>query len=202
MQIALGTDESVEYRDNLSLVSQVRLSCLPFTRCVLVLTKRVSTVHYGQCSLVVLEQNSRRSHHVRPACRCYVGACQFLQLHAGLFSRRYFESFAELDYARGGATVEEDVVIEPEAFTEFAMTFTMLEPLKKLGLNVQLKHGVLALEEPFTVCRSGDVLTPDQARLLVRMRSCCAGACARPNVFSGRLLSTEIVLEATRDLQD
>lgn len=82
--------------------------------------------------------------------------------------RRFFDTFSELDYARGGAVVDQDVVIEPEAFAEFAMTFTMLEPLKKLGLNVQLKHGVLALEDPFTVCSAGDVLTPDQARLLVR----------------------------------
>ena len=112
----------------------------------------------------------------------------------------FFDSFSELDYARGGAVVDQDVVIEPEAFAEFAMTFTMLEPLKKLGLNVQLKHGVLALEDPFTVCSAGDVLTPDQARLLVRQA--CIVITVRPMFIALCVRRSETLLEAACNIQD
>ena len=85
---------------------------------------------------------------------------------------RFFETYSELDYARGGARVDETVVMSPADFTELTLTYTMLEPLKKLGVPVELQHGVLALTEPYTVCSAGDELTHEQARLLVRAGRC------------------------------
>lgn len=99
-----------------------------------------------------------------------------------LCSRRYFAEYSELDYARGGAVVDEAIVMTPEAFAEFNMTYTMLEPLKKLGLNVRLDHGVLVLDEPYTVCNAGDTLTPEQARLLVRVQHILVFALRGPRV--------------------
>ena len=48
------------------------------------------------------------------------------------------------------------------------MTHTMLEQLRKLGMPVELQKGVLHLTAPFVVCKEGEVLTVDQARILVR----------------------------------
>jgi mRNA turnover protein 4 len=108
-----------------------------------------------------------------------------------------------MDYARGGAVVDETLVMTPEEFAEFNMTYTMLEPLKKLGLTVELQHGVLALTEPYTVCSAGDVLTPEQARLLVRsspfvLFSQTQPVC--PASFRGPF--TEAVLETACNVQN
>ena len=42
-----------------------------------------------------------------------------------------------------------------------------MEPqLRKLGLHTSLKKGVVTLDEDFQICKKGDKLTPEQARLL------------------------------------
>ena len=42
-----------------------------------------------------------------------------------------------------------------------------MEPLfRSLGLMTNLKKGVIHLLKPFTICSAGDVLTPEQAKLL------------------------------------
>jgi hypothetical protein len=46
--------------------------------------------------------------------------------------------------------------------------FSMTEPLRKLGLPVELKNTVVSLYQDHQVCAKGDVLTPEQARILVR----------------------------------
>ncbi len=46
--------------------------------------------------------------------------------------------------------------------------FSMTEPLRKLGLPVELKNTVVTLYQDHQVCAKGDVLTPEQARILVR----------------------------------
>jgi hypothetical protein len=43
-----------------------------------------------------------------------------------------------------------------------------MEPqLRKLGLHTSLKKGIVTLDTDFLVCKKGDKLTADQARLLV-----------------------------------
>ena len=100
---------------------------------------------------------------------------------------RFFSSFSELDYARAGNSVSESVTIAPEEFeSEYGMPHTMLEPLKKLGMPVQLNKGVLQLERPFTICEAGDVLTPEQGRLLVRGGFCSLHALCEGSWFAHR----------------
>ena len=42
-----------------------------------------------------------------------------------------------------------------------------MEPqLRKLGLHTSLKKGIVTLDVDYTICKKGDKLTPDQARLL------------------------------------
>ena len=46
------------------------------------------------------------------------------------------------------------------------MINSMIDPLRKLGLRVQLKRGVVFLEDATNLCTEGEELTPEAARLL------------------------------------
>jgi mRNA turnover protein 4 len=75
-----------------------------------------------------------------------------------------FESFTELDYARSGARAVKTVELEEGPLDQFAHS---LEPhLRSLGLPTSLKKGVVTLIKEHTVCKKGQILTPDQARIL------------------------------------
>ena len=56
------------------------------------------------------------------------------------FLSRFFSSFRERDFARGGMNAEDDIVI-PAGPLPFQ--HTMVEQLRKLGLPVMLKNGGL-----------------------------------------------------------
>lgn len=74
------------------------------------------------------------------------------------------DEHAELDYARSGSVATKTVELAAGPLPE--MQHTMVEELRKLGLPVELKRGVVTLYAPHTVCKGGDVLTPEQCRLL------------------------------------
>lgn len=77
----------------------------------------------------------------------------------------YFESYECPDYARSGNIATEDVTINAGPLTQFQHT---MEPqLRKLGMHTSLKKGIVTLESDFVLCKKGDKLTPEQARLLV-----------------------------------
>ena len=76
----------------------------------------------------------------------------------------YFNQLQMQDYARAGNRVKEGVVIDEGPLDGFQHT---MEPLlRSLGLATTLKKGVIHLLKPYTICSSGDVLTPEQAKLL------------------------------------
>lgn len=76
----------------------------------------------------------------------------------------YFDSYGFLDFARSGFEATHDFTLEKGPLT--GMQHTMVEQLTKLGLPVVLEKGVVVLTKDHAVCRAGDVLTPEQARLL------------------------------------
>lgn len=39
----------------------------------------------------------------------------------------------------------------------------------RLGLNLEIKDGKLAMLEPFTVCTEGKAITPEQAKLMTHL---------------------------------
>ena len=77
----------------------------------------------------------------------------------------YFNSLAIKDYAKSGFVATESVKLDAGVLDQF--TGSMHDNLHKLGLPVKLDTGKLILERDFTVCSSGDVLTPEQAKVLV-----------------------------------
>ncbi|CAF4885986.1 unnamed protein product [Rotaria socialis] len=68
------------------------------------------------------------------------------------------------DYARAGNRVKETVTVDEGLLDGLQHT---MEPLLRFsGLATTLKKGIIHLLKPFTICSKGDVLTPEQAKLL------------------------------------
>jgi mRNA turnover protein 4 len=77
---------------------------------------------------------------------------------------RFFDEYAESDYARAGFEATETVVIPAGRMTD--MPHTMADTLRKLGMPVRLDKGVVVNEADYTVCTEGAAITPEQGRLL------------------------------------
>ncbi|XP_059144649.1 mRNA turnover protein 4 homolog [Physella acuta] len=76
----------------------------------------------------------------------------------------FFDELYIPDYARSGAIATQTVVLEEGPLPEFSHS---LEPqLRQLGLPTQLKKGVIQLLNEHTVCEKGQVLNPEQCRIL------------------------------------
>ncbi|XP_067287139.1 mRNA turnover protein 4 homolog [Pseudorasbora parva] len=78
--------------------------------------------------------------------------------------QEYFSNFKELDYARAGTVATMAVTLDEGPLEQFPHS---MEPqLRQLGLPTALKKGVVTLIKDFEVCKDGDTLTPEQARVL------------------------------------
>ncbi|XP_020293426.1 mRNA turnover protein 4 homolog [Pseudomyrmex gracilis] len=76
---------------------------------------------------------------------------------------KWAKEYEDLEYARAGFISPETVELDG-SLQQFQHT---MEPqLRKLGMPTSLEKGVITLTKPFTVCRKGDVLTPEQAQIL------------------------------------
>ncbi|XP_053725371.1 mRNA turnover protein 4 homolog [Synchiropus splendidus] len=78
--------------------------------------------------------------------------------------QEYFSHFKETDYARSGNQAQMDVTLDAGPLQHF--THSMEPQLRQLGLPTALKKGVVTLLQDYQVCREGETLTPEQARLL------------------------------------
>merc|ERR1719391_1145590 len=76
----------------------------------------------------------------------------------------YFSNLSESDYARTGGQCTETVVLPEGPLPHFSHA---IEPqLRQLGLPTTLKKGIVTILQEHTVCKKGDVLTSEQARIL------------------------------------
>ncbi|CAB3405490.1 unnamed protein product [Caenorhabditis bovis] len=71
---------------------------------------------------------------------------------------------AEEDFARVGDIATETVVLPEGPLTQFA--FSMEPQLRKLGLPTKLDKGVITLYQSYEVCKEGEPLTVEQAKIL------------------------------------
>lgn len=70
----------------------------------------------------------------------------------------------EFEYAKTGAIATESVELDEGPLPQFAHS---MEPqLRKLGLPTSLNKGVVTLIKDHRVCRKGDAITAEQARIL------------------------------------
>ncbi|XP_053307896.1 mRNA turnover protein 4 homolog [Spea bombifrons] len=78
--------------------------------------------------------------------------------------QEWFDEFKEVDFCRAGNKATYSVVFDAGPLEQFPHS---MEPqLRQLGLPTALKKGVVTLLSDHEVCKEGDVLTPEQARLL------------------------------------
>uniref|UniRef100_A0A914YI93 Ribosome assembly factor mrt4 n=1 Tax=Panagrolaimus superbus TaxID=310955 RepID=A0A914YI93_9BILA len=77
---------------------------------------------------------------------------------------KFFKEYSENDHARAGQEVDEDISLEKGPLPQFA--FSVEPQLRKLGLPTKLEKGVIELVDDFTVCKAGDKLNPEQAKIL------------------------------------
>ena len=77
----------------------------------------------------------------------------------------YFAKLSVSDYPRAGFVATETITVSEGPLPQFIGS--MLESLRGLGLPVDLKNGVVVLSRNYTICKSGQALTPEQAKLLV-----------------------------------
>ncbi|RLN93239.1 hypothetical protein BBJ28_00015560 [Nothophytophthora sp. Chile5] len=77
----------------------------------------------------------------------------------------YFAKLSVSDYPRSGFVATEVVTIPEGPLPQFIGS--MVESLRGLGLPVDLKKGVVVLSQDYTICKVGQTLTPEQAKLLV-----------------------------------
>jgi len=76
----------------------------------------------------------------------------------------WFEEYVEPDFARSGNAATETVILKEGPLSQFSHS---LEPhLRQLGMPTALKKGVITLLSEHKVCDVGDLLTPDQSRIL------------------------------------
>ncbi|CAN2388002.1 ribosomal large subunit assembly, partial [Pristimantis euphronides] len=78
--------------------------------------------------------------------------------------KEWFEQFKETDFARSGNKATYAVVLDEGPLEQF--THSMEPQLRQLGLPTTLKKGVVTLLSDYEVCKEGDILTPEQTRIL------------------------------------
>lgn len=164
-QIALGRSAEEEYKDNLSKISEVaRLNCLNFSEfaydfyCAVMISQRLS----GNMGLLFTS---------RPKKEILRSFCIFWSLYRSFyvtaFMNRYFENFSHPDFAKAGTIPTEDLVLEPQPLPQFQGS--MLNELRKLGMAAEIDDGTIYLREPISIMTAGSPLTPEQARILVKL---------------------------------
>ncbi|KAI4503964.1 hypothetical protein M0802_001367 [Mischocyttarus mexicanus] len=94
-----------------------------------------------------------------------IGQCGLLftnrKIKEALKAIRQYE---EIDYARSGFVPKESITLPEGPLTEFPHS---IEPhLRQLGMPTALEKGVVTLIKEFTVCKKGETLSPEQARIL------------------------------------
>jgi mRNA turnover protein 4 len=76
----------------------------------------------------------------------------------------WFKDFFTEEFARGGFKATEKVVLPEGPLSDFSHA---IEPhLRKLGMPTKLDKGIVSLVCDFTVCEKGQILTPEQAKIL------------------------------------
>jgi len=77
---------------------------------------------------------------------------------------KFFSEFSERDFARSGCVADRTIEFKAGDLPQFL--HTMDQYLRKLGMPVMLKKGVINLERDYIVCKKGVALSPEQAQLL------------------------------------
>eukprot|EP01099_Mayorella_cantabrigiensis_P004050 TRINITY_DN3045_c0_g1_i1.p1 TRINITY_DN3045_c0_g1~~TRINITY_DN3045_c0_g1_i1.p1 ORF type:complete len:220 (-),score=48.81 TRINITY_DN3045_c0_g1_i1:22-681(-) len=81
---------------------------------------------------------------------------------------KFFEEYNEEDYARGGFEPEETIIL-PQGPLIGPFSHAQEPYLRKLGLPTSLQEGVINLTTQYCLCKAGQAITVEQAKLLKLM---------------------------------
>jgi mRNA turnover protein 4 len=76
----------------------------------------------------------------------------------------WFQRYCEMDYARSGNAATTTIVLDAGPLED--LSHSMEPQLRQLGLPTALKKGVITLLQDYQVCSEGDILSPEQAKIL------------------------------------
>ncbi|KAL3089016.1 hypothetical protein niasHT_022083 [Heterodera trifolii] len=98
--------------------------------------------------------------------RCYgTAATQVGHVHTA--GKWYFAEHPEAEVEKAGAVASADISLATDPMRAELHLHGAMEPqLRKLGMPTRLENGSIELLEEFTVCKAGDQLSADQARIL------------------------------------
>ncbi|PVD32173.1 hypothetical protein C0Q70_07602 [Pomacea canaliculata] len=77
---------------------------------------------------------------------------------------KFFKTHKVQDFARPGNKATETVVIKEGPLP--SISYVSEDQLRKLGLPIELKRGVIHLLHDYPVCKKGEILNPQQTRLV------------------------------------
>lgn len=93
------------------------------------------------------------------------------------FLIRYFKDYSKSDYARSGSQAQAQIDLPEGPLSNHVLSTddvsqsfppSSLHSLHQLGLkDAFLNKGVIELRRPYTICKQGEILSPEQCRLLV-----------------------------------
>eukprot|EP00164_Ancoracysta_twista_P001069 GFYU01001395.1.p1 GENE.GFYU01001395.1~~GFYU01001395.1.p1 ORF type:complete len:219 (-),score=90.15 GFYU01001395.1:187-843(-) len=131
--------------------------------------KEHSRLVFGKNSIMQIALGSTKENEYKPGlfqlAKAVSGECglMFSNLQPSAIDDM-LASNSDYDYARSGAIANDTVSVDNDALKEFPHN---MEPqLRKLGLNTTLKNGTITIPDEHTICKKGEVLNPEQARLL------------------------------------
>lgn len=76
----------------------------------------------------------------------------------------WFSCFSYAGFARSGFKVNQNITLNEGPLKQFSHA---IEPyLRQLGMPTKLDRGVVTLIKNYEVCKSGDILTPEKAKIL------------------------------------
>ncbi|RFU26501.1 hypothetical protein B7463_g9835, partial [Scytalidium lignicola] len=88
----------------------------------------------------------------------------------------YFSTFAKTDFARAGTVASRDFIVpdgivysmggEIDSSEDIPMPHNLEPELRRLNMPTSLTKGKITLENPYVVCKEGDMLDSRQTRLL------------------------------------
>ncbi|XP_046395387.1 mRNA turnover protein 4 homolog [Ischnura elegans] len=76
----------------------------------------------------------------------------------------WFKDYHEISKTRAGDVATETVILKEGPCPKIVAS--QEDMMRKLGLPITLKRGVITLLSDFTVCEKGDILTPERSRIL------------------------------------
>jgi len=76
----------------------------------------------------------------------------------------FFKNFRMKDFARTGSIAEESIQLQKGLLEDYP--HSMLQRFQELNMPVELKNGKIYLTRDYVVCKEGDLLTPEQAKIL------------------------------------